>query len=41
MNQSEQIIADQLGRKRPWNQLVAMPDSSNCSGSEGSHVSLR
>ena len=34
--------AVQLSRKRHWNQLVAMPDSSNSrSGSKGSQVSLK
>ena len=36
-NQSKQIRAVQLSRKRHWNQLVAMPDNSG-SGSEGSQV---
>ena len=39
-NQSKQIRAVQISRKRHWNQLVAMPDSSS-SGSEGSQVSPR
>ena len=38
MNQTKQIKADQHSRKRHWNQLVAMPDSSS-SGSEDSQVS--
>ena len=38
-NQIKQIRAVQLSRKRHWNQLVAMPDSSsNGSGSDGSNV---
>ena len=38
----EQIRVVQISRKRHWNQLVAMPDSSsNSSGSEGSQVSER
>ena len=36
-NQSKQIRAVQISRKRHWNQLVAMPDSGG-SGSEGSQV---
>ena len=34
------IRAVQPNRKRHWNQLVAMLDSSNSNGSEGSQVSL-
>ena len=39
-NLSEHIRAVQPNRKRHWNQLVAMLDSSNSNGSEGSQVSL-
>ena len=43
MDQSQQIRAVPLSRKRHWNQVVAMPDcsSNSSSGSEGSQVSLR
>ena len=40
-NQSKQISAVKVSRKRHWNQLVAMPDSSSISGSEGRQVSAR
>ena len=41
-NQSKQIRAVMLSRKRHWNQLVTMPDRcSSSSGSEGSQVSPR
>ena len=39
-NQSKQIRAVQISRKRHWNQLVGMSDSSS-SGSEASQVSPR
>ena len=35
-DQGEQIRTVQLSRKRLWNQLVAMPDSSSGGGSDGS-----
>ena len=40
VNQSKKIRAVQHRRKRHWSQLVAMPDSSSSSGSEGSRISL-
>ena len=39
IDESEQ--ADQHSRERHRSQLVAMPDSSSSSGSEGSRISLR
>ena len=40
-DQGEQIRTVQLSRKRLWNQLVAMPDSSSSGGGSDGSCSLQ